>query len=426
MTLRKNIVANYIGTGVVALAPILALPWYLAALGPKQFGLVSFVAMLQALLGLLDAGMSQSLAREFTLCESAHQRGTQGAATLLRSFERVYWIFAMLAMCLILPFSGVLASNWLELSGLPAEVGQWAVYGAGAIFAAQFPGSLYRSALIGTQSQVELNVVMSISALLKHIGGIVIVNVWPTLPAYLIWFVIVTLLETLFRARLAWKAIGGGRNHVVWSTGVVLKMMPLVVSLSGATILGALTIQMDKIILSKMVSVELFGYYSIAWSIAIGVLQLIYPVMNAALPKVVNMRDDFEALRSFCAKLTVVVMLVVVVGGGIFYFMGVWLLERWLNNPVAVAYIYAPLSVLLIGTAMHAIWNIGYLVWLANGKANNALFSNAFTLVLSVVFSPALITRYGLVGAAFGWLMMNVAGTALSFGWLKRKRLSVE
>jgi hypothetical protein len=48
MSLKKNILANYIGGGTVALAPILALPWYLAALGPKQFGLVSFVVMLQA------------------------------------------------------------------------------------------------------------------------------------------------------------------------------------------------------------------------------------------------------------------------------------------------------------------------------------------------------------------------------------------
>ena len=64
MTLRKNIFANYIGAGAVALGPILVLPWYLAALGPKQFGLIGFIGMLQAVLGLLDAGMSQALVRE--------------------------------------------------------------------------------------------------------------------------------------------------------------------------------------------------------------------------------------------------------------------------------------------------------------------------------------------------------------------------
>jgi hypothetical protein len=37
MTLIRNVFANYLGSGAVALAPILALPWYLEALGPEQF-----------------------------------------------------------------------------------------------------------------------------------------------------------------------------------------------------------------------------------------------------------------------------------------------------------------------------------------------------------------------------------------------------
>ncbi|MFX9664820.1 hypothetical protein ABTO78_19375, partial [Acinetobacter baumannii] len=51
--LRRNILANYAGSGVLVLAPLLALPGYLAALGPAQFGLVSFVVLLQSILGLM-------------------------------------------------------------------------------------------------------------------------------------------------------------------------------------------------------------------------------------------------------------------------------------------------------------------------------------------------------------------------------------
>ena len=76
MTLKRNILANYLGTGVVALAPMLALPWYLAALGPKQFGLIGFIVMLQAVLGLLDAGMSQALVREIAVRLDSIDGGT--------------------------------------------------------------------------------------------------------------------------------------------------------------------------------------------------------------------------------------------------------------------------------------------------------------------------------------------------------------
>ena len=82
MTIRKNILSNYVGMGVVALAPILALPWYLAALGPKQFGLIGFITMLQAILGLLDAGMSQALVREFSVRLSLADGGRRSTALL--------------------------------------------------------------------------------------------------------------------------------------------------------------------------------------------------------------------------------------------------------------------------------------------------------------------------------------------------------
>src|ERR1035437_2462309 len=99
MMLKRNILANYLGAGAVALAPILALPWYLAALGPRQFGLIGFIVMLQAVLGLLDAGMSQALVREIAVRLDSADGGRHRTAALLFDFERIYWLFAFFAGC---------------------------------------------------------------------------------------------------------------------------------------------------------------------------------------------------------------------------------------------------------------------------------------------------------------------------------------
>ncbi|MGV2481796.1 UNVERIFIED_CONTAM: hypothetical protein IGO34_33920, partial [Salmonella enterica subsp. enterica serovar Weltevreden] len=82
---RRNILANYAGSGVLVLAPLLALPGYLAALGPAQFGLVSFVVLLQTILGLMDAGLGQALVREFALRARPQGGPAIEAATLLRA-----------------------------------------------------------------------------------------------------------------------------------------------------------------------------------------------------------------------------------------------------------------------------------------------------------------------------------------------------
>jgi hypothetical protein len=87
--MKRNIIANYFGAGCVALAPVLALPWYLSSLGPEKFGLIGFVALVQALMGLIDAGMSQALVRAFSVQIDEGVDGRAGAADLLLGFERL-------------------------------------------------------------------------------------------------------------------------------------------------------------------------------------------------------------------------------------------------------------------------------------------------------------------------------------------------
>jgi len=421
MSLKKNILANYVGMGVVALAPILALPWYLAALGPKQFGLISFVIMLQAVLGLLDAGMSQALVREIAVRLDGTDGGRQRTAVLLFGFERIYWLFALSAGGVTLLLANMIAGHWLKLDEAHIELGRIAVYGAAAIFAAQFPGSIYRSLLVGAQSQVKLNGIMFGGAILRHLGGVIVVTVWPTLSAYLIWQIIVALLETLARAGAAWATLAIRRSRVRWKIGELRPAWRMVAAMSGATWLGALTVQMDKIVLSRMATIEQFGYYVIAATVAAGALQLIYPLVQAILPRVVQLRAEPSALRQLNVKLLRVIGVTVGLGGLIFSLTGEMLLKLWLRNDQVVGIVYPVLAVLLLGTAMNAFYNIGYINWIAHEKIHRVLQVNAMALLLSVLLIPLLVSWQGPIGAAFGWLMINLIGLVLSLEWLKRK-----
>ncbi len=421
MLLRRNILANYLGTGAVVLAPILALPWYLSELGPKQFGLIGFMAMLQAILGLLDAGMSQAMVREVAVRFDTTDKGRYRTASLLYGFERVYWAFAFCAGFVVVLLADTIATHWLNLDGLPVTTGREAIYGAAAIFAAQFPGSIYRSLLVGGQAQVALNGIMAGGTLLRHVGGVAVVFVWPTLSAYLVWHATIALLETLTRGRWAWSVLHVKRAQVKWDANELRLVWRLVAGMSGATLLGALTVQMDRIVLSRMVSIEQFGYYTVAATVALGSLQLINPLTQAVLPRAIQMRNDPVALRSLSVKLAGLIALLVGLGVIIFTTVGKWLLGVWLRSPEVVAAIYPMLAVLLAGVALNAFYNVGYVNWLAHQKVRRVVQVNAYALVLSVALIPPLVSWQGTIGAAFGWLAINLIGFVFSLGWLKRK-----
>jgi O-antigen/teichoic acid export membrane protein len=418
----KNIIANYLGAAATVLAPMFALPWYLSELGPAQFGLLGFITTLQAILGLLDAGIGQALVREIAVRFDHTESGRFKTASLLFCFERIYWVFALSAALVVALLAHAISTHWLNLGDLPVETGRQAVYGAAAIFAAQFPGSVYRSALVGTQAQVTLNILVSGSAIVRHAVGVAVVVGWPTMLSYLTWHTIFTLFETLIRRRCAWSILQIKSTRVNCRIGELKQLWRSSASMSGAVLIGVLTVQMDRIVLSRMVSIEQFGYYTIAATLAVSLLQLIHPLTQAVLPRAIQLRRDPDALRVLSIKLAWMIALIVGLGGVVFIVEGSLLLHIWLHSAEAVAAVHPVLTVLLLGVALNAFYNVGYVNWLVRHKTHRILQVNALALLLSVAVIPLLVSRLGSIGAAFGWLAINLIGFVFSLGWIKRKK----
>jgi O-antigen/teichoic acid export membrane protein len=63
-TTRNNILANLFGRVWIALINLLFIPVYLRFLGIEEFGIIGIFASMQAILMVLDGGMSATLNRE--------------------------------------------------------------------------------------------------------------------------------------------------------------------------------------------------------------------------------------------------------------------------------------------------------------------------------------------------------------------------
>ena len=313
-----------------------------------------------------------------------------------------------------------IAKNWLNLGDLPIALGQQAVYGAAALFAVQFPGSVYRSLLVGAQAHVKLNGVLLSGAFLRHIGAIAVVTIWPTLMAYLIWHIAIAFLETLVRAKLAWGILSTKRSSIGWQIDELRPTWTIIASMSGAAFFGVLTVQMDKIILSRMVSIEQFGYYVIASTVATGLLQLIYPLLQASLPRAIHLRNQPANLYKLNIKLFKAIVFIaglVIIG---YVFIGKFVLITWLKNAQVAEVVYHLLAALLIGTLLNAFYNIGYINWIAHEKVRIIFQVYVLSFVMTAILVPIFVVQFGTIGAAFGWIIINLIGFICSLGWIKR------
>jgi O-antigen/teichoic acid export membrane protein len=80
------------------------------------------------------------------------------------------------------------------------------------------------------------------------------------------------------------------------------------------------------------------------------------------------------------------------------------------------------LATLLAGTALNALYNVGYINWLALGNYHRILQINLTALIIAIVLIPIFVSWQGTIGGAFGWLAINIIGLTLSFGWIFQKK----
>jgi O-antigen/teichoic acid export membrane protein len=420
--LRKNIVANYFGSVAYILGPLISLPFYLTFLGPTQYGLISFVLLIQILLNLLDAGLGQALVREVSV-SLAFPDGRRQISRMIFNLERLYWGFALVVGLILGLMSTFISAHWLNLGDLPIGLGVLSVTGSALIFSFQFPGVLYRSFLIGSEAQVSLNKILIVANIFRHVGGVILVYLYPSIFTYLAWQALIALSETLARRVKVWTSLGSPNHQDSWNLTDFSYYIRLIRGLTVAIWVGALCVHLDKVILSKMISIEEFGYYTIASSISIGVLQLIYPVLQAVQPKAIALKDDPVLIRQLYMKLFLFIILVfsVVIFG--FVLIGQSVIDIWLRHADAAQKVYQYTSLLLIGTAFNALYSVGYMDWIVRRKAKNILVLNLFSLMLMIIILPLAIRAYGVKGAALGWVFINMIGFCISLKWISHRNI---
>ena len=91
---KANIASNLAGRATGAVLGILFVPVYLRYLGVEQYGIIGFFSTIQALLLLLDGGISPTLTREVARLSRSSEQARELCDTV-RTLEIPCWITAV-------------------------------------------------------------------------------------------------------------------------------------------------------------------------------------------------------------------------------------------------------------------------------------------------------------------------------------------
>jgi O-antigen/teichoic acid export membrane protein len=421
MRLKYDLLASFMGKGCNAFLLLLFTPFFISLLGIESYGLIGVFNSLVILFSLFDLGFGAALNRAF-----ARQEEKSSMGDLLKTLEFFFWGISLLLALMLFFLSDFLAHHWLVGTVFSAKELRFLLILMGFSLLFQLPFSLYCNALLGLHKQILLNIALVATTALRYVGAMVLLK-WAdaTLTCFFSWQLGVSLFQTLLLKYLVKKEIG---QKGTFQKQLMLQLLPFALGIGSIAITGLLLNHIDKIILSKMVPLRSFGYYTLATSCSNGLYVFFAPLFAVFFPRFSQLvsRGDQEGLKNLyhrsCQLLSVIILPLALA----LCLFSEEILYYWTKDAVAATESAPLVSLLILGTALHGLMQMPFALQYAHGWTRLILIQNIVGLVLLVPLMIWAVALFGVKGGPLAWVLLNCVYLAIGMHFMHRKLLPTE
>jgi O-antigen/teichoic acid export membrane protein len=406
--LIRNTVANFAGQLLYPLLALALVPFYLRHVGIEGYGLIGLIAMVVSVLGVFSKGLGSALQREFGR-RSATPEGRQSLAKLLRSFEVVYWVLAAVLAAAFAALALTVGAHWIRADTIPQQTVVSCLGLLALRVALAFPHSIYQSVFIGTERQVEGNVLNSLLALASVAANVTAILLFGSVVAlYVSEVVTAGVFLIVFRSRafavlppgvrvfdsLEVRSLLRGSADLVWTNGI-----------------GLLISTLDRVVVSAVLPIAALGLYAAVAAAARAVGLGLNPFLMAAYPRtcriaevgtVLEQRDDLLRAAAIVSAFGAAITLPLSA-------FSVDVLTFWLRD-ARLAEAGAPvLTIYGFGSLAIGLATVLYQRQMATGATRFGARFNTIALLWFPCSLWFLVVWFGLTGAALAWLIYALA-----------------
>lgn len=420
---RRNIAANIAGRTWGVVSVYLFIPLFLRFLGPEAYGVVGFFTVLQGVLIVADLGLTATMSREMARL-GAHA-DTSERRDLARSLETVYVGIAIAAGIAVVLAAPALASRWLQARDLPVAGLVGPLRLMGIALALQLPAGLYFGGLLGLERLVTANGLQIGWGLLRS-GGTALA-LWlfgPTLTTFFVSVAVANLAYVVASRVAYWRALGPG-PPARFRADLLRRSRRYSAGMAVMAVLSMLLMQLDKLVVSRLLPLEAFAHYSLASALAQAPVIVAAAIASAVFPRLTSLATGGESeglRRIYHAACQVAAACVIPLGLTLTAFAPE-VLTFWTRSADTAATVGAASRLLLLGSTALALQLVPYHLALAFGWVGLNLRLAAVSLVLMVPGLWWLVSHRGLEGAGWAWFALNAGTLPVMVVWLHHRVL---
>lgn len=418
-SIRNNTIANYAGQLYLTLIGIVVTPFYLQYLGAEAYGLVGFFALMQAWMNLLDLGLSPTLGRQ-----AAYARGTENGfeffKKLLKSFEVIFLGLAITAALSIFFGKHWLAVEWIKSEGIKTSTLTYCIGLMGVMIGLRWFVGLYRSGINGLEDQVWLNAANITITSLKFLGALFLLKfITSDVRHFFEYQLLISLIEVgifMYRFYSKLPTTTYTPKLIDFDFSVVRSVAPFALGIAYTAGIWVLVTQTDKLILSGVLTLSEYGYFSLVALVAGSVTILSGPISQAILPRLTllysqNRKKELLEIYGNASQLAVLITLSV---ASMVSFYAKPLLYSWTGNIEAAEWGSSILLWFALGNGMLGISAYQYYLQVAFGDLKLHVLGSTVSAIVQVPLIYYVAKNYGAYGAGVAWFSFR---TIWFFTW---------
>lgn len=423
MSIKKNTIANYIGQFYNMFIGIAILPAYMTYLGAEAFGLIGFFTMLSAWMMLLDVGLSATISRQSASLKHSKEQLIE-FKHILRSVEAIFIVIALGIVCGVYFSNDWIANNWLKIETLDKNEVAYCISLMGMMIAFKWLVGLYKGAINGFEQQIWLNVYGIIINSLKFIGGFILVKYIAQSPSnYFEYQLLIGIIELIVIHQKVYTVVPKTANFLMPSTKYLKSIMPFALGIAYTSSLWILLTNIDKLLLSNVLSLKEYGYFSLITVVVTGMSSFAGPIGTAVQPRLTSLlsQGKNEEMITLYKKATQFVSVIGFAVAGTVALFSTELLYAWTGDIKAAQWAGDILFWYALGNGLLMILAFQYYLQFAHGNLKYHIWGNTIFGFVQIGVMIIAVYTYGALGSGIAWFTLQAIFLSFWPGYIHSK-----
>ena len=424
-SLRLNILASYLSQIYLIIISIAILPFYIKYMGAEAYGLVGFFAMLQGLFNLLDFGLTPTISRQ----TAQYNAGVENALNFRRLFRALSLIFLVIAILgggALYLLDNYIATHWLKLNNLNIDEVLFCLQVMAICVALRWMTGLYRGVISGFEHIVWLSIVNSIIATLRFPGVLLYMYYFGfTVKSFFVFQLAIALIEFIVLAAKSFQLLPkvSTQEFIGWSIKPVKPLLGFALTIAVTSSIWVLFTQLDKFVLSGVLPLADYGYFTLAVLVAGGILQLSAPISAPIMPRMARLEggQQHEQMRQVYLNATQFIAVIVVTAGIVLAGVARPVLYAWTGDSNLALQAAPLLQLYALGNALLALAAFPYYLQYAKGNLRYHFIGNIVSVLILVPCIVWAAIHYGAIGAGWVWLLTQLVYLIFWVSYVHRK-----